>query len=171
MKVNCKDNLHISESRLERGWFGECLAGCTALCHLRCVDSTRVVGCVRPRAIEFIHFAEFAHLLDGDEVFTVDRFSGHATEAAPCIVDPNTLTRTANAAGRATVLKFCRSLGRLNWFYDTFLTRFISLSLLIKSHKGNRAGNCSPGTATHMLSSLRHRAEFELAGNVQIQAA
>ncbi|WP_321962082.1 hypothetical protein [Paraburkholderia sp. J7] len=79
--------------------------------------------------LESPYFAEFAHLLDGEKrgiagyeaVFSVDSFSGDAPEAAPRLVEYlNTLTHTANAAGRTPVFKFCRSLGRLNWFYETF---------------------------------------------------
>ncbi|WP_321786740.1 hypothetical protein [Paraburkholderia sp. J94] len=79
--------------------------------------------------LESPYFAEFAHLLDGDQpgiagyedIFSVDSFSGEAPEAAPRIVDYlNTLTRHATAEKRVPVFKFCRSLGRLDWFYKTF---------------------------------------------------
>ncbi|MEI7290920.1 hypothetical protein WCQ02_02080 [Paraburkholderia tropica] len=79
--------------------------------------------------LESPYFAEFAHLLDGDqpgiagydEVFSIDSFSGVAPEAAPRIVDYlNTLAQTSRAQGRVPVFKFCRSLGRLKWFYETF---------------------------------------------------
>ena len=80
-------------------------------------------------ALEAPYFAEFAHLLGAgargipgyDPVFSIDRLDGQTPEAADRLEGyVRGLMRTAHEQGRVPVLKFCRSLGRLQWFRAAF---------------------------------------------------
>ena len=80
-------------------------------------------------ALEAPYFAEFAHLLGPgsrgipgyDPVFSIDRLDGQPPEAADRLeAYVRGLMCTAHEQGRVPVLKFCRSLGRLQWFRATF---------------------------------------------------
>lgn len=80
-------------------------------------------------SLEAPYFAEFTDFLrDGapgivgfDRRFSSDSFSGNTPDAADSLAAYiNELTRSANEAGRVPVFKFCRSLGRLHWFRQTF---------------------------------------------------
>lgn len=80
-------------------------------------------------SLEAPYFAEFADFLrdgapgiDGfDKRFSNDSFSGATPEAADSMAAYiDKLTRAANEAGRVPVFKFCRSLGRLAWFRQSF---------------------------------------------------
>ena len=80
-------------------------------------------------ALEAPYFAEFAHLLGPqgrgipgyDAVFSIDRLDGQTPEAAERLeAYVRGLMRSAHDQGRVPVLKFCRSLGRLQWFRATF---------------------------------------------------
>lgn len=80
-------------------------------------------------SLEAPYFAEFADFLrDGvpgiegfDTRFSNDSFSGDTPDVADSMAAYiNSLTRSASDAGRVPVFKFCRSLGRLHWFRQTF---------------------------------------------------
>lgn len=80
-------------------------------------------------ALEAPYFAEFAHLLRAgergipgyDAVFSVDRLDGETPQAAERLeAYVRGLMQSAHQQGRVPVLKFCRSLGRLQWFRAMF---------------------------------------------------
>jgi hypothetical protein len=80
-------------------------------------------------ALEAPYFAEFAHLLEPgangipgyDAAFSVDRFDGQIPRDADRLEGyVRGLIGAAQQQGRVPVLKFCRSLGRLQWFRATF---------------------------------------------------
>lgn len=75
------------------------------------------------------YFAEFAHLLEPgargipgyERRFAIDRFDGQTPEGADRLAGYlRGLMRAAHEQGRVPVLKFCRSLGRLQWFRAAF---------------------------------------------------
>ena len=80
-------------------------------------------------ALEAPYFAEYAHLLEPgvkgipgyEAAFSVDRFDRQVPERAGRIeAYVRGLMRASHEQGRVPVLKFCRSLGRLEWFRTTF---------------------------------------------------
>jgi hypothetical protein len=105
--------------------------------------------------LEKPYFAEFAHLLvpgrqgipGYEERFSIDCFTGQAPDGADRLeVYLRDLMDAAHARARVPVFKFCRSLGRLQWFRSTFPD---AVHIVVEKNPISQWQSCWDLLATH----------------------